>query len=214
MMPDDPLTPDPPKCVRCSAPILDGELVLRDHGDWLHVRCRLVRASSERVRRSKDLAQQSRKLIEIGNEGIEASQRLHMLKIVERLASAARRQSYCFPCLAVQHSFNSWNCRCGARLRSSWSVAASREPVACVTRVSARTTFSSCAIRSSRFYARTPTTARRVRPRQSSSSSTGIQQGTASASAPILSAVGPIDTYSGTTDSGPPAAVRARPPTA
>jgi hypothetical protein len=101
-MPDDPLIPDPPKCARCSGPVLDGELVLRDHGDWLHVRCKRVVSSSEQIRRAKLLGRESRKLIESGKERIEASRRLEMLEIVERVASAARQQAYCFPCLAVQ----------------------------------------------------------------------------------------------------------------
>lgn len=28
-----------PECFRCHASILDGDLVMRDHGDWYHVRC-------------------------------------------------------------------------------------------------------------------------------------------------------------------------------
>jgi len=101
MNPDEPFTPDPPKCARCSVPILDGELVLRDHGDWLHVRCRRVIASSEQVRRSKVLGWESRKLIESGKERLEASRRLYLLKVVERVTAAARHQAYCFPCLAA-----------------------------------------------------------------------------------------------------------------
>ena len=98
---DESLVPDPPKCARCSVPILDGELVVRDHGDWLHVRCARVVALNDRFRESKILGWESRKLVELSRERIEESRRLHMLEIVERLASVARRQTYCFPCLAV-----------------------------------------------------------------------------------------------------------------
>src|SRR5262245_60294281 len=102
MTPDEPLIPDPPKCARCSVPILAGELVLRDHGDWLHVRCTRVVALSEQVRTARALSSESRRLIESGKERLAASRRLHMLEVVERLASTAWRQPYCFPCLAVQ----------------------------------------------------------------------------------------------------------------
>ena len=46
--------PDPsPKCFRCSVQILDGDLVLREHGDWYHVRCARILTSDERVRESR-----------------------------------------------------------------------------------------------------------------------------------------------------------------
>jgi hypothetical protein len=99
---DESLMPDPPRCARCSMPILDGELVVRDHGDWLHVRCARVVVLNDRFRESKMLRWESRKLVELGRERIEESRRLHMLEIVERLASVARGHAYCFACLAVQ----------------------------------------------------------------------------------------------------------------
>jgi len=101
-MPDEIFVPDSPKCARCSAPILDGEVVIRDHGDWLHVRCRGVIRSSEQVRQSKVLGRRSRELIETGKERIEESRGLRLLDIVERVAAAARRQAYCFACLGRQ----------------------------------------------------------------------------------------------------------------
>ncbi len=102
MSPDEPLVPDTPKCARCSIPILDGELVLRDHGDWLHVRCSRFVASSDRVRESRVLGLTTRKLIETAKERIEESRGLRLLEIVERMAAAAQQQADCFPCLATQ----------------------------------------------------------------------------------------------------------------
>src|SRR5262245_7773984 len=116
MTPDEPLIPDPPKCARCSVPILDGELVLRDHGDWLHVRCRRVVVSSEQIRESKLLGLKSRKLIESGKERIEASRGLQLLEIVERVAVAAQGQAYCFPCLTVQLRVLEPNVRSAAQI--------------------------------------------------------------------------------------------------
>ena len=98
---DESLTPDRPKCARCSAPIFDGELVVRDHGDWLHVRCARVVALNDRSRESRMLRWESRKLVELSRERIEESRRLHLLEVVERLAAVARRQAYCFACLAL-----------------------------------------------------------------------------------------------------------------
>ena len=62
---------DNPKCARCSVRILDGEMVVRDHGDWLHVRCVRTLTSDSRVRESRALARMSRRLIESGRERIE-----------------------------------------------------------------------------------------------------------------------------------------------
>jgi hypothetical protein len=62
---------DAPKCARCSVRILDGEMVVRDHGDWLHVRCVRILTSDSRVRKSRALARMSRRLIESGRERIE-----------------------------------------------------------------------------------------------------------------------------------------------
>jgi hypothetical protein len=59
---------DAPKCARCSASILDGELIVRDRGDWLHVRCSSILVSADRVRASRVLTRVSRKLIEAGLE--------------------------------------------------------------------------------------------------------------------------------------------------
>ena len=43
-----------PKCFGCSAPILDGDLVLRDHGDRHHVRCARILTSDKQVRESRE----------------------------------------------------------------------------------------------------------------------------------------------------------------
>jgi hypothetical protein len=82
-MSDEPFIPDPPKCGRCSVPILDGELVLRDHGDWLHVHWRYFTASSEKVRQSKVLSLESRRVVETAKGPVEAARRLHLLEIVD-----------------------------------------------------------------------------------------------------------------------------------
>ena len=43
-----------PQCFRCQASILDGDLVLREHGDWYHVRCiGAPRADRQAPERSK-----------------------------------------------------------------------------------------------------------------------------------------------------------------
>ena len=101
-MPDEHSTPDPPKCARCSELILDGELVVRDRGDWLHDRCRRIARSSEQVRSSKRLGRESRKLIDSGKERIEGSQGLRLREIAEHVAATAQQHVYCFPCLALQ----------------------------------------------------------------------------------------------------------------
>jgi hypothetical protein len=52
--------PDSPsKCSRCSVPILDGDPVLRDHGDWYHLRCARMLTSDERVTESRGLERAS-----------------------------------------------------------------------------------------------------------------------------------------------------------
>ena len=92
---------DSPKCGRCSNVILDGELVVRDHGNWLHLRCRRIMASSDRVRESKVLNLESRKFIESSKLRIEESRRRHLLQVAEWIIATAQRHAYCFPCLAV-----------------------------------------------------------------------------------------------------------------
>jgi hypothetical protein len=101
-MPDEPPMPDSPKCGRCSGPILDGELVLRDRREWLHVRCARIIASNDRVRESRVLGGKSHELIEGGKQRLEESRGLRLLEIVERVAAVAQQQACCFPCLAEQ----------------------------------------------------------------------------------------------------------------
>ena len=62
---------DSPKCARCSARILDGEMVVRYSGDWVHVRCLRVLRSDDRVRESRGLTRESQRLIESGRERVE-----------------------------------------------------------------------------------------------------------------------------------------------
>jgi hypothetical protein len=46
-----------PKCSQCSIPILDSDLVLRDHGQLYHVECACIPTSDERVREYRELRQ-------------------------------------------------------------------------------------------------------------------------------------------------------------
>jgi hypothetical protein len=48
-----------PKCSRCSSPFYDGELALRDHGEWLHVQCAHVLRSDAIVREWQALKRRS-----------------------------------------------------------------------------------------------------------------------------------------------------------
>ncbi len=61
--------PDPfPNCSRCSVPILEGDLVLRDHGDWYHVQCARILTSDERVRELRGLERASEARIALSRE--------------------------------------------------------------------------------------------------------------------------------------------------
>jgi hypothetical protein len=52
--------PDPSsKCARCSIAFLDGEVALRDRGEWLHLRCARVLRTQERIRESSELRRRS-----------------------------------------------------------------------------------------------------------------------------------------------------------
>jgi hypothetical protein len=44
-----------PKCSQCSVPILDSDLVLRDHGQLYHASCVRIPPSDERVREYREL---------------------------------------------------------------------------------------------------------------------------------------------------------------
>jgi hypothetical protein len=44
-----------PKCSQCSVPILDSDLILRDHGQLYHVQCVRILTSDERVREFREL---------------------------------------------------------------------------------------------------------------------------------------------------------------
>lgn len=44
-----------PKCCECSDPILDSDLVLRDHGQLYHVQCVRILTSDARVREYREL---------------------------------------------------------------------------------------------------------------------------------------------------------------
>ena len=76
-----PLEPSPsnagdnstPKCARCSARILDGDLVVRQHDEWYHVRCRKIQATSESVRRSAAFAQEVRRVIDAARATLRQS---------------------------------------------------------------------------------------------------------------------------------------------
>jgi hypothetical protein len=46
-----------PQCAQCGVPILDGDLVLRDHGQLYHARCVRIPTSDERVREFRQLRQ-------------------------------------------------------------------------------------------------------------------------------------------------------------
>jgi len=44
-----------PKCCQCRVPILDNDLVLRDHGQLYHAQCARILTSDERVREYREL---------------------------------------------------------------------------------------------------------------------------------------------------------------
>jgi hypothetical protein len=69
--------PDPAtdKCLRCSSIILDGELAVRNHGDWYHLRCWRILTSFERVRESSARSRHARQRIEQSVERIERTYR-------------------------------------------------------------------------------------------------------------------------------------------
>ena len=48
-----------PKCARCSVPVLDSDLVLRDHGQLYHAQCARIPTSDERVREYRELRRAS-----------------------------------------------------------------------------------------------------------------------------------------------------------
>ena len=61
--PDQP-PEEPPKCFLCSAVFLDGNMALRDSGQWVHVRCARVLSSDERVRESLQRERRSQEKID------------------------------------------------------------------------------------------------------------------------------------------------------
>jgi len=44
-----------PKCSQCGVPVLDSDLVLRDHGQLYHVQCARIPTSDVRVREYREL---------------------------------------------------------------------------------------------------------------------------------------------------------------
>jgi hypothetical protein len=60
-----------PMCMRCSASILDGEPVTRQHGDWFHVRCRRIITTRDGARESQDVARYAREAVEDARRRIE-----------------------------------------------------------------------------------------------------------------------------------------------
>ena len=66
------MDPQPePKCLRCSAPILHGDIALRQHGEWLHILCARILSSDEHVRESKRLRRTSDATITKSRERME-----------------------------------------------------------------------------------------------------------------------------------------------
>src|SRR5262245_22109306 len=59
------------KCLRCSDAILDGDLVVFDHGDLIHVRCCQITTTADRIRESRLLAERSRQRLKESQERIE-----------------------------------------------------------------------------------------------------------------------------------------------
>jgi hypothetical protein len=59
-----------PTCSRCSVSILDGDLVIRDHGDWYHIRCAQILTSDKRVNGSRRLQGASAAKIVRSREGV------------------------------------------------------------------------------------------------------------------------------------------------
>jgi hypothetical protein len=64
-----------PTCMRCSASILDGELVTRQHGDWFHVRCWRIITTPDGARESHDVSRHAREVIEDARLRIEEARR-------------------------------------------------------------------------------------------------------------------------------------------
>jgi len=65
-----------PKCFGCSAPILDGDLVLRDHGDWHHVRCARILTSDKQVSESRGRQRASEAIMTRSQERLTRAARL------------------------------------------------------------------------------------------------------------------------------------------
>jgi len=77
-----------PKCLRCSHPIRDGEIVIFQQGDWVHLRCWQIVASAEHLRVSRQLTERSREKLKQSRERVE--------RIWEALS--ARRGIVCAVC--------------------------------------------------------------------------------------------------------------------
>ena len=52
------------KCLRCSQTIVNGDLIVFEHGDLIHLRCWQVMNSAEHIRRSRLLTERSKEQLE------------------------------------------------------------------------------------------------------------------------------------------------------
>jgi hypothetical protein len=63
------------KCGRCSTPILDLELVMREDGAWYHVRCWRIFGTGEKIDHARDVTRRTRELVEQTRQRLEDAQR-------------------------------------------------------------------------------------------------------------------------------------------
>jgi len=64
----------PAKCLRCSAPFLDGDQAIFDHGEWIHARCHRLLGGAEHVRKSHEVIAQARNMLAESLERVRRAQ--------------------------------------------------------------------------------------------------------------------------------------------